>query len=81
VKVTLDPDTAHPLLVLSQNKSSVRWETERQQLPYTPERFNTSCCVLGREEFREGRHCWLVEVEGEGLKHSGWAVGVARASV
>ncbi|XP_038043808.1 butyrophilin subfamily 1 member A1-like isoform X1 [Anas platyrhynchos] len=81
VKVTLDPRTAHPMLVLSQDNCSVRRETEQQQVPDTPERFDTSCCVLGREDFREGRHCWLVEVEGEGLKHSGWAVGVARASV
>uniref|UniRef100_A0A8B9UPQ3 Uncharacterized protein n=1 Tax=Anas zonorhyncha TaxID=75864 RepID=A0A8B9UPQ3_9AVES len=46
----------------------------------TPERFDNSC-VLGREEFREGRHCWLVEVEGQWLNYSGWAVGVARESV
>ncbi|XP_040398775.1 butyrophilin subfamily 1 member A1-like [Cygnus olor] len=81
VKVTLDQDTAHPMLVLSQDNSSVRRETEWQQVPYTPERFDTCCCVLGHEEFREGRHCWLVEVEGEWLKYSWWSVGVARASV
>ncbi|EOA93622.1 Butyrophilin subfamily 1 member A1, partial [Anas platyrhynchos] len=81
VKVTLDPDTAHPHLVVSQNNSSVRLESERQQVPDTPERFDNWGCVLGHEEFREGRHCWLVEVEGEQLKYSWWAVGVARASV
>ncbi|XP_032061044.1 butyrophilin subfamily 3 member A3-like [Aythya fuligula] len=81
VKVTLDPDTAHPHLVVSLDKSSVRRESEGQQVPDTPQRFNYWCCVLGHEEFREGRHCWLVEVEGERLKDSGWAVGVARASV
>ncbi|KAI6061432.1 Butyrophilin subfamily 3 member A3 [Aix galericulata] len=81
VKVTLDPDTAHPMLVLSQDNSSVRYKCELQQVPDTPERFYVRWCVLGREEFREGRHCWLVEVEGEQLKYSGWAVGVARASV
>nr|XP_038043879.1 butyrophilin subfamily 1 member A1-like [Anas platyrhynchos] len=81
VKVTLDPDTAHTQLVVSQDNSSVSLETERQQVPDTPERFNYWCCVLGREEFREGRQCWLVEVEGESLKDSWWAVGVARASV
>uniref|UniRef100_A0A493TNU9 Butyrophilin subfamily 3 member A3 n=1 Tax=Anas platyrhynchos platyrhynchos TaxID=8840 RepID=A0A493TNU9_ANAPP len=81
VKVTLDPRTAHPELVLSQNNSSVRWESERQQVPDTPERFDYWYCVLGHEEFREGRHCWLVEVEGEQKKYSQWAVGVARASM
>ncbi|XP_038043736.1 butyrophilin subfamily 1 member A1-like isoform X2 [Anas platyrhynchos] len=81
VKVTLDPLTAHPRLVVSLDNSSVRWETERQQVPDTPQRFESWCCVLGREEFREGRHCWLVEVEGEQQKYAWWAVGVARASV
>uniref|UniRef100_A0A8B9UR37 Uncharacterized protein n=1 Tax=Anas zonorhyncha TaxID=75864 RepID=A0A8B9UR37_9AVES len=81
VKVTLDPDTAHPRLVVSQDNSSVRCGSERQKVPDTPERFDLWCCVLGREEFREGRHCWLVEVEGEQLKDSWWAVGVASASV
>eukprot|EP00075_Anas_platyrhynchos_P036965 XP_027326218.1 butyrophilin subfamily 3 member A1 isoform X13 [Anas platyrhynchos] len=81
VKVTLDPRTAHPMLVLSQDKSSVRWQSKWQQVPKAPERFDTSCCVLGRDEFREGRHCWEVEVEGEKGKYSSLAVGVARASV
>ncbi|XP_032061046.1 butyrophilin subfamily 1 member A1-like [Aythya fuligula] len=81
VKVTLDPDTAHPQLVVSQDNCSVRRESEQQQVPDKPERFHYWCCVLGREGFREGRHCWLVEMDGERLKYSGWAVGVARASV
>ncbi|XP_071880840.1 butyrophilin subfamily 1 member A1-like [Anas platyrhynchos] len=81
VKVTLDPDTAHPLLVVSQDNCSVRCESEWQKVPDTPERFDYRWCVLGREEFREGRHCWMVVVEVERLKDSRWAVGVARASV
>uniref|UniRef100_A0A8C3GN38 Uncharacterized protein n=1 Tax=Cairina moschata TaxID=8855 RepID=A0A8C3GN38_CAIMO len=81
VKVTLDSRTAHPQLVLSQDNSSVRWETERQKVPDTPERFDSWCCVLGCEEFREGRHCWLVKVEGEQQEYAWWAVGVARTSV
>ncbi|XP_066842696.1 butyrophilin subfamily 1 member A1-like [Anser cygnoides] len=81
VKVTLDPHTAHSQLVLSQDNSSVRWETQKQQVSDTSERFDNQCCVLGREEFREGRHCWLVVVEGKRGKYLWWAVGVARASV
>nr|XP_038028152.1 butyrophilin subfamily 1 member A1-like [Anas platyrhynchos] len=81
VKVTLDPRTAHPQLILSQDNSSVRRESKWQQLPDSPERFDNWGCVLGREDFREGRHCCLVEVEGERLQYSRWAVGVARASV
>ncbi|XP_040398674.1 butyrophilin subfamily 3 member A2-like isoform X5 [Cygnus olor] len=81
VKVTLDPRTAHPRLIFSEAFSSVRWESEWQQVPDSQERFDRWCCVLGREEFREGRHCWVVEVKGEHRKCSWWAVGVARASV
>ncbi|XP_075594408.1 butyrophilin subfamily 3 member A2-like [Balearica regulorum gibbericeps] len=59
--VTLDPNSAHSQLLLSADGRSVRWGGARQDLPDTPERFDTRCCVLGQEGFREGRHCWGVE--------------------
>ncbi|NXN23918.1 BT2A2 protein, partial [Nycticryphes semicollaris] len=79
--VTLDPNTAHPLLVLGRDLRSVKRGTAEQNLPDTPQRFISWLCVLGKEGFREGRHCWEVEVEGKVGGDSCWAVGVAKESV
>uniref|UniRef100_A0A8C3HWM9 B30.2/SPRY domain-containing protein n=1 Tax=Chrysemys picta bellii TaxID=8478 RepID=A0A8C3HWM9_CHRPI len=77
MNVTLDPDTAYPNLVLSENWKRVGWGHTQQDLPNNPERFDTRPCVLGCEGFISGRHCWEVEV----VAGQGWAVGVARESV
>ncbi|PKU28064.1 butyrophilin subfamily 3 member a2-like isoform x1 [Limosa lapponica baueri] len=72
--VTLDPNTAHSELVLSEDLRSVKRRTTWWKLPDTPERFKDLRCVLGQERFWEGRHCWEVEVkeEVEGGSGSGW---------
>ncbi|XP_061469463.1 uncharacterized protein LOC133378865 [Rhineura floridana] len=75
--VTLDPDTAHPRLFLSEDHKSVRRADELQDLPDNPERFDSYNYVLGHEGFTAGRHFWDILVEGE----EGWSLGVARKSV
>ncbi|XP_044838211.1 zinc finger protein RFP-like isoform X2 [Mauremys mutica] len=77
VSVTLDPDTAHPQLLLSVDRKILTWGVIRLNHPEHPQRFDLSPCVLGCEGFTSGRHCWEVEV-GDG---TAWAVGVARESV
>ncbi|XP_044838891.1 zinc finger protein RFP-like isoform X1 [Mauremys mutica] len=75
--VTLDPDTANPHLVLTEDRKSVWWEDTPQDLPNNPERFDTYCCVLGREGFTSGRNDWEVHLGQQGF----WTVGIARESV
>ncbi len=74
--VILDPNTAHPDLLVSDDLTSVGCSENNQPLPDNPERFNICPCVLGSEGFNSGTHCWDVEVK----ECSGWSLGVTTAS-
>ncbi|XP_029106059.1 zinc-binding protein A33-like isoform X2 [Scleropages formosus] len=75
--VTLDPNTAHPYLSVSDDLTCVRNTGVRQQLPDNTERFYPCVCVLGSEGFTSGKHSWEVEV---GNKPE-WTIGVMKESI
>ncbi|XP_029902052.1 E3 ubiquitin-protein ligase TRIM21-like [Myripristis murdjan] len=77
VDVTLDPDTAHPALILSDDGKQVNYGDVKKNLPDNPERF--SCCanVVGKQSFSSGRFYYEVQVKGK----TDWDLGVARESI
>ncbi|KAG7497763.1 E3 ubiquitin-protein ligase TRIM39-like [Solea senegalensis] len=77
VDVTLDCNTAHPRLILSEDMKSVKCGDKHQLLPDNPERFDRVVCVLGRQAMSSGRHYWEVEVGGK----TDWDLGVAKQSI
>ncbi|MEQ2208530.1 hypothetical protein XENOCAPTIV_004983 [Xenoophorus captivus] len=75
--VTLDPNTAAPWLVLSDDLTTVHDSDEKQKLPNNPERFDPDTAVLGRDGLTSGKHAWEVNV-GD---NTAWVVGVAKTSI
>uniref|UniRef100_A0A671WD27 Uncharacterized protein n=1 Tax=Sparus aurata TaxID=8175 RepID=A0A671WD27_SPAAU len=77
VDVTLDPDTAHPELILSDDGKQVYDSDVKKNLPDNPERFDTCACVLAKQSFSSGRFYYEVQVK----EKTKWTLGVARESI
>ncbi|XP_033982059.1 E3 ubiquitin-protein ligase TRIM21-like [Trematomus bernacchii] len=77
VGVTLDPDTAHPWLILSDDGKQVKLGDVKKNLPNNPERFDACPCVLAKQSFSLGRFYYEVQVKGK----TQWDLGVVRESI
>ncbi|XP_036962148.1 E3 ubiquitin-protein ligase TRIM21-like [Acanthopagrus latus] len=77
VDVTLDPDTAHPELILSDAGKQVKHGDVEKNLPDNPERFDKCANVLAKQSFSSGRFYYEVQVKDK----TDWDLGVARESI
>uniref|UniRef100_A0A667XRN3 Uncharacterized protein n=1 Tax=Myripristis murdjan TaxID=586833 RepID=A0A667XRN3_9TELE len=77
VDVTLDPDTAHFKLILSDDGKQVKHGDVKKNLPDKPKRFSRCVCVLGKQSVSTGRFYYEVQVKGK----TDWTLGVARESI
>uniref|UniRef100_A0A3Q0SJ29 B30.2/SPRY domain-containing protein n=1 Tax=Amphilophus citrinellus TaxID=61819 RepID=A0A3Q0SJ29_AMPCI len=77
VDVTLDPDTAHPALILSDDGKQVNHGDVWKNLPDNPKRFTRCVAVLGTQSFSSGRFYFEVQVKGK----TKWILGVATESI
>lgn len=75
--VTLDVNSAHPDLLISEVLLEVSDRRSSQPVPDNVERFDSSVSVLGSEGFYSDIHSWEVEV---GPKKA-WTLGVAKEGV
>ncbi|XP_045654574.1 putative tripartite motif-containing protein 75 [Ursus americanus] len=74
VDIILDAETAHPNLIVSEDKKYVTFTKRKQNVPHFPKRFKANTVVLGFPYFYSGRHYWEVEVGDK----SEWAVGICK---
>lgn len=70
--LTLDPDTAHPNLFISDFDTKVEEGRVRNQEPDLPGRFTRFCGVLATAQYASGQHYWEVDVKDKGV----WYLGV-----
>ncbi|XP_063316835.1 E3 ubiquitin-protein ligase TRIM21-like isoform X2 [Pelmatolapia mariae] len=77
VDVTLDPDTAHPNLILSEDRKQVRCGDIKQTLPDNRDRFDCVINVVGKQSFSSESFYYEVQVK----EKTSWDLGVAKESI
>ncbi|XP_051936459.1 probable E3 ubiquitin-protein ligase TRIML1 isoform X2 [Hippocampus zosterae] len=75
--VCLDPDTAHPKLLISPKGDSVTYTDAWKELPEAPCRFDTTLNVISLQSFSSGCHYWEMDVTGKTY----WELGVTYPSI
>ncbi|KAF6365551.1 tripartite motif containing 10 [Rhinolophus ferrumequinum] len=58
--ISLDPQTSHPKLLLSEDHQRARFSYKWQNSPNNPQRFDRATCVLAHGGFTGGRHTWVM---------------------
>ncbi|KAF7647441.1 hypothetical protein LDENG_00172420 [Lucifuga dentata] len=74
--VTLNPVTAYPFLILSEDRKQVKRGEKLQFYRNSQQRFDVWSCVIAKEGHNSGRHYWEVFV-GE---NKDWKLGVLSES-
>ncbi|XP_041656568.1 E3 ubiquitin-protein ligase TRIM39-like [Cheilinus undulatus] len=77
VNLALNPDTAHPCLIVSEDRKEVRDGGTKTRVPDNPMRFDSLRYVLGDEGFSSGTFYFEIKLNGQ----TRWEVGMARESI
>ncbi|XP_012669960.1 zinc-binding protein A33 isoform X2 [Clupea harengus] len=75
--VVLNPNSAHPKLIISPGGDSVTYTETWQEVPENVSRFDTTLNAVSLNGFGEGRHYWEVQVAGKTY----WELGVTYPSI
>lgn len=75
--MTLDPNTAHPCLILCDSLTSLHYSRQPIHCPDNSERFHVSAEVVAMTALGSGSHHWVVETGS----NQDWLLGVASLSV
>ncbi|XP_027001816.1 E3 ubiquitin/ISG15 ligase TRIM25-like [Tachysurus fulvidraco] len=74
--LSLNPVTAYPFLILSEDRKQLKRGEKLQFFRNSPQRFDVWSCITAKEGYDTGRHYWEVSV-GD---NKDWKVGVVRDS-
>lgn len=75
--ITIDPDTAGPWLIVSEDGKEVRQSPKKQKVPTSLARFTENTFAVATQGLSTGRHYWEVGVKDK----SNWVLGVASGTL